>query len=291
MIEVQTLSKAFGRQAVLDSLDFSARAGERIALVGQNGSGKTTLMRCLLGLYRYRGRIAVDGFEPRTDRVRLLSRVAFVPQSAPGIRLRVREYLDLIEATCDIDRSSIHHHAMELGLDLDAVADRPFPALSGGMKQKLLIGAAIARRPRLLLMDEPGASLDASARAIFFRQLSRLPPETTMLITSHRVDELAGLVTRVVELDAGKKVLDDVVAGAPTVDLSDVCRVRLVLAPPPNTVVESLHEWGFIEQSDGAWEGLVAAPDRFRFLALVTRWSGLVRVFTMEDEPTARSQS
>ena len=284
MILVKNLHKRFGRAVVLDGLDMAAGAGERVALVGQNGSGKTTFMRCLLGLYRYEGLVQVAGREPRSERGAVLEDVAFVPQLPPAFRLTVGEYVDLIEATCPVSLERVFGLAHELGLDVEALYGRPFPALSGGMKQKLLSAVAIARRPRLLVMDEPGANLDPSARRVLYAQLSRLGDDTTMLLSSHRVDELAGLVTRVVELDGGRIVLDDVVARPAELGaLSGASRAFLELEDAPDGVAATLEAWGFVRAADGAWRGEVANPDRFRFLALMTRWSGLVRNFSFVE--------
>lgn len=283
MIRIEALSKRFGKAVVLKGLAFNVSPGERVAIVGQNGSGKTTLIRCLLGLYHYQGSISVAGYEPRTERKAMLDQVGFVPQLPPAFKLTVAEYLGLIEATCEVSANAITRHAEELGLDLAAIGSRAFSALSGGMKQKLLLSAAIARRPKLLVLDEPGANLDPVARRILFAQLARLPAETTMLLSSHRVDELAGLVTRVVELDSGQIVIDDVVAHAGRSEvLGEVGGASIEFVEEPETVQTALHEWGF-EKTDGAWRGNIAGPDRFRFLALVTRWSGLVRRFSIDE--------
>ncbi len=289
MIKIEALSKKFGKTAVLKGLAFNVRPGERVAVVGQNGSGKTTLIRCLLGLYHYQGSITVAGYEPRAERKAMLNQVGFVPQLPPGFKLTVSEYLGLIQATCEVSVTAIARHAEELGLDLEAIGSRAFSALSGGMKQKLLLSAAIARRPKLLVLDEPGANLDPVARRILFAQLARLPAETTMLLSSHRVDELAGLVTRVVELDSGQIVIDDVVAHAGRSSaLGEVGGASIEFVEEPGTVQDALLEWGF-EKSEGTWRGNIAGPDRFRFLALVTRWSGLVRRFSI-DEGEIRTQ-
>lgn len=276
IIEARGVNKRFGRQPVLQDLDLDVRATERVALVGHNGSGKTTLIRCLLGLYRHSGRVSVLGRSPRRARTDVLAEVGFVPQLPPAIRVSVDEYLSLVRSVCGLPEEDVLTRARELGLDVDAVRRRAFAALSGGMKQKLLIAVAIARRPKLLVLDEPGANLDPMSRAVFFQQLSHLSEDTTMLLSSHRVDELAGLVTRVVELDAGRKVLDDVVALTSSKDLDEVFRCRIELAEAPVSVRRTLGEWGFTRDGE-VWSGTVAAPDRFRFMALVTRWSGLVR--------------
>jgi ABC-2 type transport system ATP-binding protein len=77
------------------------------------------------------------------------------------------------------------------------------------MKQKLLVSLALARQPKILLMDEPSANLDPEAREVLFRYLKELQPETLMILSSHRVDEIQGLVNRIIEMDLGEVVIDN----------------------------------------------------------------------------------
>ncbi|MBK8011708.1 MAG: ABC transporter ATP-binding protein [Deltaproteobacteria bacterium] len=277
------LKKRFGTHEVLRTLDLEIAAGERVALIGQNGLGKTTLLRCLLGLYTGDGVLTVGGLDPRRDRREVLRFVGFVPQLPPGIRATVAQYLHVVTRLCEVTSAAIRDTCETLGLTIDDLAHKPFYALSGGMKQKLLIGVALARRPRLLILDEPAANLDPRARGAFFEALSRLDESTTMLLTSHRVDELSGLVTRLVELDSGEVVLDDVVAAAPALDRTLACSLTLERIEP--SVEKTLREWGLQPNSsdDSTWQGQVSAVDRFRFLALLTRWSGLVRAVRIEE--------
>ncbi len=277
MIEVTGLAKRFGRHPVLQGIDLSIRPGDRVALVGPNGSGKTTLIRCLLGLYRHEGDVALDGISARGERRRALGRVGFVPQLPPGLRGRVRDYLETLEAVAGVSRASVEAVAARLGLTVPPLEHRPFSALSGGMKQKLLIAAALARRPSLLVMDEPGANLDPPSRAVFFELLAEAAPGTTMLLSSHRVDEIADLVNRMVELDHGRVVMDDVVAaGAGLEGAAQALLVRLRVRDSVASMEEALRHWGLRQDGDDGWSGEIAAGDRFRFLALLTRYAGLI---------------
>jgi ABC-2 type transport system ATP-binding protein len=95
-----------------------------------------------------------------------------------------------------------------LGLDVSAVRSQPFEKLSGGQKQKVLIAVALREDVDLLVLDEPAANLDPGARDEFFSLLRERKPSDTMLISIHRLDELDGLVTRIVELDQGRVALD-----------------------------------------------------------------------------------
>ncbi len=277
MIEAVGLGKCFGRHSVLEGIDLRIGSGDRVALVGPNGSGKTTLIRCLLGLYRHEGSIALDGISPRAERRRALGRVGFVPQLPPGLRGRVRDYLATLEAISGVPRAAVEAVAGRLGLSLSPLEHRAFSALSGGMKQKLLISAALARRPSLLIMDEPGANLDPRSRAVFFELLAESAPGTTMLLSSHRVDEIADLVNRMIELDHGRVVMDDIVAaGADPARAAESLRVRLRVRESVASMEEALREWDLQRSGPDEWSGEIAAGDRFRFLALLTRYAGLI---------------
>ncbi|MDJ0852952.1 MAG: ATP-binding cassette domain-containing protein [Myxococcota bacterium] len=277
MIEARGLVKRFGRHDVLQGIDLSIGSGDRVALVGPNGSGKTTLIRCLLGLYQHEGSIALDGISARAERRRALGRVGFVPQLPPGLRGRVRDYLTTLEAVTGVPRAAVEAVAGRLGLALAPLERRAFSALSGGMKQKLLIAAALARRPTLLIMDEPGANLDPRSRAVFFELLAESAAGTTMLLSSHRVDEIADLVNRMVELDHGRVVMDDIVAAAAgPARAAEALRVRLRVREAVASMEEALRDWGLEAEGPEAWTGEIAAGDRFRFLALLTRYAGLI---------------
>ena len=104
---------------------------------------------------------------------------------------------------CDSDPERMYSIAAELGLDAHKIRRQPFNKLSGGMKQKLLISIALGRDCDLLVLDEPAANLDPEARHNFFQLLAAKQQHAAMIISSHRLDEVAALVNRVVEMDQG----------------------------------------------------------------------------------------
>jgi ABC-2 type transport system ATP-binding protein len=215
MIHLKTLTKVFKRLKVLDALELNVAEGERIALVGSNGAGKTTMIRCMLGEYTFAGTVEIGGKDPRRDRRDVLKRVGFVPQLPPPLKMPVKELLRFSAAVSGTKVTAIEAIATRLGLDVKKFAAQPFFKLSGGQKQKLLIAIALGRDAELLIMDEPAANLDPEARHVFFTLLAERAAKATMIISSHRLDEVAALVNRVIELDRGKVVLDDKVADAP----------------------------------------------------------------------------
>ncbi len=135
-----------------------------------------------------------------------------MPQLPPPLKMPVGQLIAFAAGVCDADPSRMEAVAVRLGLDPARFRRQPFVKLSGGQKQKLLISIALGRDAELLVLDEPAANLDPEARQIFFELLAERQDTAAMLISSHRLDEVAALVNRVIELDQGVVVLDDRVA-------------------------------------------------------------------------------
>lgn len=282
MITFTNVSKTFRRATVLDDVSLNLDKGDRIALVGSNGAGKTTLIRCLLGEYIHDGIVRVDGMDPRVERTTVLARVGFVPQIPPPLKMPVGELVSFASGVCRSDPDRMVAVMEELGLDWGAIRHKPFVKLSGGMKQKALIGVALGRDTDVLIMDEPAANLDPEARHIFFRILAARKERGIMLITSHRLDEIAALVNRVIEMDTGKVVLDDRVADQ--VDMASRMRCTLRLVRPDDAFSRAIGEWGFVSNDNGmTWSGMVNGPDRLRFFCMMSRYTGLVGGLELTD--------
>jgi ABC-2 type transport system ATP-binding protein len=208
MIDVEAVSKRFGAVRALEGVSLQLRAGERVALVGTNGSGKTTLLRALCGLLRVEGRILIRGADVARAPEEALRHVAYVPQVAPPLEVPVAE---LVRAHCalrGLTPAQVAEQAQRLGLELQRVARTRVRDLSGGMKQKLLAALALATRAPVLVCDEPTANLDAHARAAFFAQVDARPEGSLLVLCSHRVEEVRGLVDRVIELQEGRVLRD-----------------------------------------------------------------------------------
>ena len=282
MIQFKNVSKAFRRNRVLDGIDLDIGLGERVALIGSNGAGKTTLIRCLLGEYTHAGEVSLDGLAPRAHRKQVLAKVGFVPQLPPPLKMPVGQLIGFAAALCNSDEKRIADLALRLGLDVARVRQQPFVKLSGGQKQKILIAIALGRDAKVLVMDEPAANLDPEARKIFFELLAERQHETTMLISSHRLNEVAALVNRVVELDMGRVVLDDRVADDVTLSGLLDCRIRVKRAEP--AFAKALTAWDFHASPDGLeWIGEVAGPDRLRFLGMTSRYVALIADLSLAE--------
>ncbi len=288
MIIINQLTKAFRRHKVLDGLSLSIAAGDRVALVGANGAGKTTLIRCLLGEYTYDGELLVEGRSPRRDRREVLKDIGFVPQLPPPLKMPVADLVRFAAVVSTTEQSQIVDVLSRLGLDLADVAGKPFVKLSGGQKQKILAAIALGRACRLLILDEPTANLDPAARKVLFDLLAA-EPERPMLISSHRLEEVVGLVNRVIELDRGRVVLDQRIAAAG--DLATHHHCRITANRVDETFTRALASWGFTANGDGtSWHGDVAGADRLRFLAMLTRFGGLIAALDLQGEKSDARQ-
>jgi ABC-2 type transport system ATP-binding protein len=179
-------------------------SGSRVALIGPNGSGKSTLIRALLGMVRTEGEVLIDNHDAYRDRNLLAPRIAYVPQTSPQFSSTVGELVAAVRMIRDLGHGEIERCAERLSLDLEAVAANPMKDLSGGMKQKLTLALALAPRASLLILDEPTASLDAESQRRFYEMLRERTQGATLILSSHRLDEVQRLVSEVVVLDNGR---------------------------------------------------------------------------------------
>lgn len=276
MIEIAGLTKQFGKAKVLDNINLSIKRGDRIALIGPNGAGKTTLIRSILGQYVFDGELNVFDKNPRLHRVEILNRVGYVPQLPPPIQMSVGE---LVAFSAAISTKStieaIFAQAEKLGLDIEKNGNKLFQKLSGGMKQKLLIALALARQPDILIMDEPAANLDPQARQTFFLQLLQSMENTTMLLSSHRVDEIINLINRIVEMDYGQVVEDETINRSSLADTSLSCQIRLI--KHHEAAERMLKEWDFTNRGDSVeFEGKFIGTERLRFLTSIAHYANYI---------------
>jgi len=252
VIQVEGLTRRFGKLTAVDNLSFAVRAGETLALWGANGAGKTTVLRCLLGLLRFEGEAQILGYSVKRHGVALRQQVGYVPQLVhlhPD--MSVGETAAFYAQLRGVAPERADTLLAEWGLQDHR--DKPVGALSGGMKQKLALVLALLSDPPVLLLDEPTAHLDATARAEWLELLRRLKAQgKTLLFCTHQFNEVRALADRVIVLERGRKVAE--LTGAQFVRLWQQ-RGSLRLSVPPEEAARAaqlLREAGYdFEATDG----------------------------------------
>lgn len=205
-IELQHVSKTFGKVTALSDLSLGIESGELTALLGPNGAGKTTAISLMLGLAAPTGgQVQVLGQNPRQDSVR--SHIGSMPQeSAIPAALTVREAVSLFASFYPAPLSV--DDALALA-DLQNLAGRRAGALSGGQKRRLAFALAVIGNPEILLIDEPTTGMDAGSRLAFWHAMDHLKASgRTILLTTHYLEEAQRSADRVVVMNAGKILAD-----------------------------------------------------------------------------------
>lgn len=192
MLEVRRISKSYGKNLVLDQVSMSVSPGECVGVAGSNGAGKSTLLEILAGgISQTEGEIFLDG-EPVQGSL-LAQRIGYVPQENPLFEeLTVKDNLELWYR----GRKDAIAKDMEEGvLALFAIRDfyrKKVSRLSGGMKKRLSIACALADKPDILILDEPGAALDLAAKSAIIEYLTGFAKEGgSVVLASHEMPELA----------------------------------------------------------------------------------------------------
>jgi ABC-type multidrug transport system ATPase subunit len=269
-IEARDVVKRFGRLAALDGVSFEIAPRSRVALAGPNGSGKSTLNRILMGLLACGGAVRLDGRCPFRERVAVARRMAYVPQIAPQLGAPVGEVLAAVAGVRALDPGHVARLAAAFDLDLGALAEAPFRSLSGGTKQKLLITLAFASDARLLILDEPTGSLDARARERFFELLDAFAPEATLVLCSHRLDEIRPLVDHVLLLHEGRVRYD----GPADAFLAERALAAVDVWADGEAAGTWLAARGFRRSASGAWRRTATQAEKLTLLAELGRELG-----------------
>ena len=213
MIEVQHLTKRYGRVTAVDDVSFRVERGEILGFLGPNGAGKTTTMRILTGyMPASEGRATVAGYDVFAQPIDAKRRTGYLPETPPLYPdMTVREYLDFVARIKGIpsaDRKSRVEHAMKR-THVDDMATRHCGKLSKGYRQRVGIAQALIHNPEVLILDEPTAGLDPK-QIIETRDLIRgLGGDHTIVLSTHILPEVSQTCQRVVIINKGRVVAVD----------------------------------------------------------------------------------
>lgn len=202
-LEIDDLGFAYRSQPVLEDVSLTVDRGDTLAILGPNGGGKTTLLKVILGLLAPdRGRVRVFGEPPSRAR----GRIGYVPQHVsfdPEFPIRVLDVVLMgrLASRRPFHRFDAEDRALALAslarVEMEALAERPIGTLSGGQIQRVLIARALALGPRLLLLDEPTASLDERIGRSVWHLLEELSSDMAIICVSHDIGAISRFVRNV----------------------------------------------------------------------------------------------
>ncbi|WP_081911170.1 ATP-binding cassette domain-containing protein [Amycolatopsis vancoresmycina] len=258
LVQAKALVKRFGEFEAVRGIDVEVRRGEAFGFLGPNGAGKSSTMRMIACVSpRTDGDLRVLGLDPEAAGPRIRARLGVVPQQDNlDVELTVRENLLIYGRYFGLSRAAARRKAAEL-LEFAQLSDRAddkVDPLSGGMKRRLTIARSLVNDPELLLLDEPTTGLDPQARHLLWDRLFRLKAQgTTLIVTTHYMDEAEQLCDRLVVMDHGRIAAE----GSP----ADLIRrystrevVELRFAPGEQVAAA--------QQVDGLAERVEVLPDR-----------------------------
>ena len=292
LVEARGLRKSYGSVEAVCGIDITVRRGEAFGFLGPNGAGKSSAMRMIAAVSTPTdGSLRVLGLDPTTDGPTIRSRLGVCPQDDTlDSELTVRENLLVYGRFFGIPRDEVARRADEL-LGFVQLTDRAgsrVDDLSGGLKRRLTVARSLINDPEMLMLDEPTTGLDPQARHLLWDRLFRLKQQgTTLLLTTHYMDEAEQLCDRLVVIDKGVIVAE----GSPAELIREhssreVCELRFGIADHAEFAAKVEHLGDRIEVLPDRL--LVYARDGESVASAVhemglTPTSTLVRRSTLED--------
>ena len=213
MLDLQNLRKAFGEHIAVADVSFSLSKGEVLGFLGQNGAGKSTTMRMLSGVLEPdAGDAVIDGHSIIADRRLAQAQIGYLPEGAPLYRdMTPITFLRFIADAHGLSRAARKNAVDRVVADarIANVAGKPIAALSKGYRRRVGLAAALIHDPPILLLDEPTDGLDPIQKRAVRALVARMAPEKAIVISTHTLDEVPAMCSRVIVIDQGRVVADD----------------------------------------------------------------------------------
>ena len=205
IIKIENLKKAYGKNVVLDGISFGLDSGEIVGLLGPNGSGKTTLIKIITGLIKdHEGDVLIDSHEPG---VHSKSLIAYLPDRSylPDWMRPVDAINYFADFFADFDKAKAMEIMPQFGVDLN----QRLKPMSKGQQEKVNLILVFCRRAKIYILDEPLGGLDPAARSAILKFiLENRSEDSTLLISTHLVNDIESIFTRVLMINSGKLIVN-----------------------------------------------------------------------------------
>lgn len=212
-IEISELTKKYGQTPAVDNLDLTVKQGEFFGLLGQNGAGKSTTINCITGIAQFaQGKIKVMGHDVQADYQKSRAKIGLSPQEFNAdIFAPLENILDYVGGYFGMSSQERKTRIEEVlnRFELQEHRKKPFGKLSGGLKRRAILARALVHEPDVLILDEPTSGIDVEQRHALWKYLQDLHQAgKTIILTSHYLEEVEKLCSRVVIIHQGKKIAD-----------------------------------------------------------------------------------
>ena len=222
MLEIQGLSKSYGKNLAVDEVSFTVPDGQVGILLGPNGAGKSTIIKSIAGLLRYKGTILIDGIPARRlEAKRIFAYVPEIPNMFEA--LTVREHIEYVRMAYSSDITDEEIEEILKEFEMDDKQDKLGNELSKGMMQKVSICCALAVKPKVILLDEPMVGLDPAAIRMLKEVVLRLRDQgVTVLISTHMLEMVKELWDVMFVMEKGRIIGSYTKSDAEGRDLDDL---------------------------------------------------------------------
>jgi len=210
-IKLENISKVYGKQFALKNVSFSIKQGEVVGLLGPNGAGKSTLMKIISGyLPPSEGKAFVYGFDVETDDKKVKSKIGYLPENnALYLDMYVREYLHFVAKLYNQKNVKFELENIIQICGLRPEQNKKIGALSKGYKQRVGLAQALIHQPDVLILDEPTTGLDPNQLLEVRNLIKEIGKEKTVLLSSHIMQEVEAICSRVIIINKGEILADD----------------------------------------------------------------------------------
>lgn len=210
VMQVNKLNFYYGKFQAIKEISFSIGEGECVGLIGPNGAGKTTIIRCITGFFKPNaGTIAVYDLNPYEHRSDIMNRIGYLPENAGVYPMSLKEYLSFFGRLREIPAPDERVETVAKLFGLHNVLKKNVIHFSQGMKQRAKLASLMLHNPELLILDDPSAALDISAKEDLIYLLSELKKfNRTLIISSHDPYIMENVCERMILIIEGQKVDD-----------------------------------------------------------------------------------
>lgn len=214
MIEVKGLVKTYGTKRAVDGITFAVKRGDILGFLGPNGAGKSTTMKMITGFLRPdAGTATVDGIDVVADPVAVKRKLGYLPESAPAYpEMTVEEFLAFIAEVRGFRSAAANKAQVDraIGLThLEPVRRQTIETLSKGFKQRVGFAQALLHDPPALVLDEPTDGLDPNQKNEVRSLIKSMAVEKAVILSTHILEEVDAICTRVIIVSQGKVVVDE----------------------------------------------------------------------------------